>query len=121
MIRPPPRSPLFPYTTLSRSHAVPAPHGSGGQSTPGGGEEGGGREEVATQPALPRRWARTSLRCSLTRRRVSGVRVASAGAGPASNLTPPPAPAAAPPPLAGGEGTEGAAATAGRGTRLSGV
>src|SRR2546430_7635641 len=68
MIRPPPRSPLFPYTTLSRSHAVPAPHGSGGQSTPGGGEEGGGREEVATQPALPRRWARTSLRCSLDRK-----------------------------------------------------
>src|SRR2546429_1163437 len=29
MIRHPPRSPLFPYTTLFRSHAVPWPHGGG--------------------------------------------------------------------------------------------
>src|SRR5699024_12673222 len=38
LIRPRPRSPLFPYTTLFRSHPLPAPHA---QAAPQGADRGG--------------------------------------------------------------------------------
>src|SRR5690606_40793566 len=58
LTRPPPRSPLFPYTTLFRSRRTPGRTrradrcwGSGGPAR--GGVRGGGRDPVPPPPPVP--------------------------------------------------------------------
>src|SRR3712207_7512614 len=54
MIRRPPRSTLFPYTTLFRSRSGPAPQGSrAGGRQPGGA---GGSQETGEWRQAARRW-----------------------------------------------------------------
>src|SRR3712207_7284918 len=58
MIRRPPRSTLFPYTTLFRSRRAPEGSGNGGDPARGGALDGGWQGRVLVRGDLPRRGGR---------------------------------------------------------------